>query len=48
MSEPMGDDDYIDERDDESPYCECGAFHDYTEEDWNRCACCGKPIDPNE
>jgi hypothetical protein len=42
------DDDYIDELDDESPYCECGVIHGHEEEDSNRCACCGRPIDPNE
>jgi hypothetical protein len=38
------DDDEIDDRDD-SPYCDCGVFHDEEEQASGRCSCCGKMVE---
>ncbi len=38
------DDDEIDDRDD-SPYCDCGVFHDEEEQATGRCSCCGKMVE---
>ena len=36
----------LEEEEDTGPFCACGAVHTISESDANKCAGCGKPIEP--
>lgn len=43
-----GMDEAMQDEEGDEPFCNCSAGHGIEEMDFNKCDCCGKPIEPEE